>query len=156
MVSIPQKSCSGMRMIMFTVLILEDDYEQQKAVSKIINEHYKDWQIFIAGTYKEACNLTSTKCFDLFLLDIELKHENENDLDCDGLDFGKYIRSIEHYLYTPIVYMTALPDRIFFALQEIHCSSYLVKPFTSYKLIETLDYIIGEHREKRKDNFKRQ
>lgn len=85
MVSIPQKSCSGMRMIMFTVLILEDDYEQQKAVSKIINEHYKDWQIFIAGTYKEACNLTSTKCFDLFLLDIELKHENENDLDCDGL-----------------------------------------------------------------------
>lgn len=53
-------------MIMFTVLILEDDYEQQKAVSKIINEHYKDWQIFIAGTYKEACNLTSTKCFDLF------------------------------------------------------------------------------------------
>lgn len=53
---------------MFTVLILEDDYEQQKAVSKIINEHYKDWQIFIAGTYKEACNLTSTKCFDLFLL----------------------------------------------------------------------------------------
>ena len=86
---------------MFTVLILEDDYEQQKAVSKIINEHYKDWQIFIAGTYKEACNLTSTKCFDLFLLDIELKHENENDLDCDGLDFGKYIRSIEHYLYTP-------------------------------------------------------
>lgn len=53
-----------MRMIMFTVLILEDDYEQQKAVSKIINEHYKDWQIFIAGTYKEACNLTSTKCFD--------------------------------------------------------------------------------------------
>ena len=41
--------------------------------------------------------------------------------------------------------MTALPDRIFFALQEIHCSSYLVKPFTSYKLIETLDYIIGQH-----------
>ena len=66
-------------MIMFTVLILEDDYEQQKAVSKIINEHYKDWQIFIAGTYKEACNLTSTKCFDLFLLDIELKHENEKE-----------------------------------------------------------------------------
>lgn len=140
-------------MIMFTVLILEDDYEQQKAVSKIINEHYKDWQIFIAGTYKEACNLTSTKCFDLFLLDIELKHENENDLDCDGLDFGKYIRSIEHYLYTPIVYMTALPDRIFFALQEIHCSSYLVKPFTSYKLIETLDYIIGQHRENKKEKI---
>lgn len=74
-----------MRMIMFTVLILEDDYEQQKAVSKIINEHYKDWQIFIAGTYKEACNLTSTKCFDLFLLDIELKHENENDLTVTDL-----------------------------------------------------------------------
>ena len=57
---------------MFTVLILEDDYEQQKAVSKIINEHYKDWQIFIAGTYKEACNLTSTKCFDLFLLEMKM------------------------------------------------------------------------------------
>lgn len=38
-------------MIMFTVLILEDDYEQQKAVSKIINEHYKDWQIFIAPVH---------------------------------------------------------------------------------------------------------
>ena len=91
-------------MIMFTVLILEDDYEQQKAVSKIINEHYKDWQIFIAGTYKEACNLTSTKCFDLFLLDIELKHENENDLDCDGLDFGKYTKHRALPLHTDSLY----------------------------------------------------
>lgn len=50
-----------MRMIMFTVLILEDDYEQQKAVSKIINEHYKDWQIFIAGTYYPLKKRTQRK-----------------------------------------------------------------------------------------------
>lgn len=138
---------------MFTVLILEDDIEQQKAVCKIIDKNYSDWDVYLTSTYKDACNLTETKNFDLFLLNIELKNENKNDLDCDGLDLGKYIRSIERYLYTPIVYLTALTDRIFFALQEIHCSSYLVKPFTSYKLIETLDYIIGEHKQHNKEKI---
>ena len=57
-----------MRMIMFTVLILEDDYEQQKAVSKIINEHYKDWQIFIAGTYKKPATLHQQNVLIFFYL----------------------------------------------------------------------------------------
>lgn len=139
--------------MMFTVLILENDKEQQKAVAKIINEHYENWQIFNAATYKEACNLIETKTFDLFLLDIELDTTDVDDLDCDGLDFGKYIRSIKRYTYAPIVYITALPDRIFFAVQELHCISYLVKPYTTYKLIETLDYIIGEHTEKKKEKI---
>lgn len=133
---------------MFTVLILEDDTEQQKAITKILEEHYNEWILYTAATYKEACNLIETKNFDLFLLDIELNTAYIDDLDCDGLDFGKYIRSIKKYTYAPIVYLTALPDRIFFALQELHCSSYLVKPYTAYKLIETLDYIIGEQTEK--------
>ena len=51
------------------------------------------------------------------------------------------------------MYITSLPDRIFFALQELHCSSYLVKPYTTYKLIETLDYIAGEHLEKKKEKI---
>ena len=52
--------------MMFTVLILEDDKEQQKAIAKIINEHYENWQLYNATTYKEACNLIETKTFDLF------------------------------------------------------------------------------------------
>ena len=138
---------------MFTVLILEDDTEQQKAITKILEEHYNKWILYTAATYKEACNLIETKNFDLFLLDIELNTAYIDDLDCDGLDFGKYIRSIKKYTYAPIVYLTALPDRIFFALQELHCSSYLVKPYTAYKLIETLDYIIGEQTEKEKEKI---
>ena len=138
---------------MFTVLILEDDIEHQKALTKIINTHYTDWDIYIANTYKEGCNLIETKNFDLFLLNIELNTSATSDLDCDGLDFGKYIRSFKHYLYTPLVYITSLPDRIFFALQELHCSSYLVKPYTTYMLVETLDYIAGEHLEKKKEKI---
>ena len=77
---------------MFTVLILEDDTEQQKAITKILEEHYNKWILYTAATYKEACNLIETKNFDLFLLDIELNTAYIDDLDCDGLDFGKYIR----------------------------------------------------------------
>lgn len=70
---------------MFTVLILEDDTEQQKAITKILEEHYNKWILYTAATYKEACNLIETKNFDLFLLDIELNTAYIDDLDCDGL-----------------------------------------------------------------------
>lgn len=95
---------------MFTVLILEDDTEQQKAITKILEEHYNKWILYTAATYKEACNLIETKNFDLFLLDIELNTAYIDDLDCDGLDFGKYIRSIKkytmHLLYILLLFLT--------------------------------------------------
>lgn len=138
---------------MFTVLILEDDPKYQETVTKIINKHYSDWILYIAGTYKEACNLVDTKNIDLFLLSIELSHDATNDLECDGLDFGKYIRSMKYHLYTPIIYLTTLTDRIFFALQELHCSSYLVKPYTEFKLVSALDYILGEYTENQKEKI---
>lgn len=37
---------------MFTVLILEDDTEQQKAITKILEEHYNKWILYTAATYK--------------------------------------------------------------------------------------------------------
>lgn len=58
---------------MFTVLILEDDTEQQKAITKILEEHYNKWILYTAATYKEACNLIETKNFDLFLLEFPVR-----------------------------------------------------------------------------------
>lgn len=142
---------------MFTVLILEDDTEQQKAITKILEEHYNEWILYTAATYKEACNLIETKNFDLFLLDIELNTAYIDDLDCDGLDFGKYIRSSKIYICTYCISYCSSWQNIFrpsgTSLQFISCKT-IHSVQTDWNT--WLYYRWTDRKRKRKNHFKGQ
>lgn len=122
---------------MFSILILEDDLIQSDTIKKLLSARHTSWNIYTAKSYKEAEELLKSVKFGLFLLDIELsKKENEP----DGIDFGRKIRNMQGYKHIPVIFITGMADKVLSALQEIHCASYLVKPFSPKQLAEAVEY----------------
>lgn len=122
---------------MFSVMILEDDTRQQTAIQALLHKTYSSWNLITATTFQEAKKALSSHTFQLFLLDICLTpHSN----DTGGLEFGRYLRTLATYRYVPIILLTGLSDKVLPAISDIHCSSYLVKPYKNAELIDAVTY----------------
>lgn len=122
---------------MFSVLILEDNLAQLNNVKKLMADRYPKWDIYTAQSCAEAKKLLDICKFNMFLIDIEL---SEDASEPDGLDFGKMVRDIPDYKHVPVMFFARFADKALMALQKIHCTSYLVKPYTKEQLIEAIDY----------------
>jgi len=125
---------------MFSVLVLEDNLIQSNIIKQLIIEKYPRWDIYIAKGYMEAKNLLDKYKFGMFLIDIEL---SDNKLEPDGLDFGRMIRGMPDYKYAPVLFLARFTDKVFTAVQDVHCCSYLVKPCSQEQLTEAVDYAAG-------------
>ncbi len=125
---------------MYQVLIVEDEPIQLAALQKIIADYNANFSIHTACDYESARTLLSEVPFDLFLLDIKLdKHSLEAP---DGIELGKYIRSLKPHQYTPIIFITSLPDKTFDALNSTGCIHYLLKPYTDTEITKCLDNVL--------------
>lgn len=122
---------------MFSILILEDNLAQLNNVKKLITDRYPTWDIYTAQNCEEAEKLLDICKFNIFLIDIEL---SEDTSEPDGLDFGKMVRDMQDYKHVPVMFFSRFADKALMALQQIHCTSYLVKPYTKEQLIEAIDY----------------
>ncbi len=122
---------------MFSVLIVEDDLIQSDTIKELLSCRYPGWNVYIARNSSEAEMLLNLHKIGLFLLDIELSKE---ETEPDGIDFGRKIREMTGYKHIPVIFITGMPDKVLKALQEIHCASYLVKPFSTKQLIEAVEY----------------
>ena len=122
---------------MFSVLIVEDDLNQSDIIKELLSGKYPGWDIRTAKNAGEAEKILKSFKVGLFLLDIELSKE---ETEPDGIDFGKKIREIPGYKHIPVIFITGMSDKVLKALQEIHCASYLVKPFLPEQLIEAVEY----------------
>lgn len=123
---------------MFSVLILENNLMQLETIKKLIVDKYPKWEVYAAKSYSEAKNFLDIYKFNMFLIDIELSKDISK---FNGLDFAKLVREIPDYKYVPIMFSAKSTDKVITALQKLHCSSYLVKPYTKRQLIEAIDYI---------------
>lgn len=125
---------------MLSVLIVGDDLVQSEAARRVIADRYPTWEIFIAQSYIEAKELLGSCKFGLFLLDTGLPGKPSSP---DGLEFGKMVRKIPGYKYVPILFLAGSADNVLAAIQEVHCVSYLVKPYSLEQLTNAIDYITG-------------
>lgn len=123
---------------MFSVLILEDDDEQLEDIKMLISDLYPEWDVCTSKSFEEAERLINLGVFGLFLLDVEL---SEDIREPTGIDFGRMLRSIPRYRHTPVLFFAAMGDGVFEALQDIHCGSFFVKPYSKEKLLETINYV---------------
>lgn len=67
------------------------------------------------------------RTIDLFLVDIILDTSHPG--DASGLKFVENIRRIEHYSFTPIIFITSLEDARSYTYENLHCYSFIEKPF---------------------------
>ncbi len=122
---------------MFSVLILEDNLVQLNTIKQLMADKYPQWKIYVAKSYTEAKEVLYIYKFNMFLLDIELPKDAS---EPDWLDFARLVRDMPDYRHTPVLFFAEFADKVLMALQEIHCSSYLVKPYKPEQLIEAIDY----------------
>ncbi|MBQ9701304.1 MAG: response regulator transcription factor, partial [Lachnospiraceae bacterium] len=97
------------------------------------------FEIFTASNSKEAISIYNSKLIDLFILDVDLSLSNS---DMSGIDIGIHIRTNSRYNYTPIIYITGVPEKICNAVNDVHCFSYISKPYTTTNVYKALDDII--------------
>lgn len=129
---------------MINVLILEDQSDSREAL-RLLLERYKNVKAHVAADMEGARELLDQKetNIDLFLLDINLNVEDEDDIS--GFKFAEEVRKDHRYEFTPIVMVTSVSNMEMSAYRRLHCYSFLVKPYLEEE-IEELITKIKQHR----------
>ncbi|MDV4151998.1 LytTR family DNA-binding domain-containing protein [Clostridium sp. AL.422] len=127
------------------ILVLEDEVNQREMLKICIEKKFLDVRVYEARTEEEAKKIIENgDIIDLFFLDIKLREGS-------GLDFAKYIRKIEKYEISPIVFISGQVSYIVEALKEVNCFDYLLKPYTIERVYEIVEKFL-RHLKKRENN----
>lgn len=90
--------------------------------------------------------IDSGNIIDLFFLDTKLKEGS-------GLDFAKFIRQIDKYEISPIIFISGQVSYIVEALKEVNCFDYLLKPYALEKVFELVDKFLRHLKKIEKNNY---
>ena len=109
------------------ILILEDNLAALEHLAGIVRELDTRNALFTFNNIKDAYQCAMERTIDLFLVDIILDTSHPG--DASGLKFVENIRRIEHYSFTPIIFITSLEDARSYTYENLHCYSFIEKPF---------------------------
>lgn len=114
---------------MKNILIVEDNTTTLNKLSKAIGKEIGGAIcIYKAMTVEEAYIILLNHRIDVFIIDIILNTQVLG--DTSGIKLANTIRKNKEYLFTPIIFITALEDPQLYAYREIHSFGYLEKPFS--------------------------
>lgn len=119
------------------ILILEDNPAALEYLAGIVRELDPRNTIFTFDNCKDAYQCAMERTIDLFLVDIILDTTHPG--DASGLKFVENMRKIEHYSFTPILFVTSLEDVRSYTYERLHCYSFIEKPFDVNKVKQTVN-----------------
>lgn len=122
---------------MKNILILEDKEKTLTALEQAVREISGHICVHKATTYEHACKIAFLHQIDVFILDIILTTKVPGDIS--GILFAEQVRKHENYLFTPIIFITALSDPKLHAYRRIHSFGYLEKPFSMHEAVELVE-----------------
>lgn len=125
------------------VLIVEDDLKQLEMLKKTVTVNFPTWDCVGVSNYEQAVDVVDRSlrencCFTLFLLDVQLSVHSG---DRGGFFLAKEIRKHPPYYKTPLLFLTAVSDEVYFALSEFHCYNYIPKPYTEKDIINQIQQL---------------
>ncbi len=123
------------------VLIVEDKQAHMDALCHLLEELDIRVNIFCAYTLEEAILLSSENRIHAFLVDIILDGKDSGDVS--GLNFVQRIRNERNYEFTPVIFLSSLVDPKLYAYSDLHCYSYLEKPYDKEKLFSLMHKVLG-------------
>ena len=121
------------------VFILEDDVTQANTLQSYILQYSPTLRPVIAHSAKEAMDTLRTQSdFAAYLLDISIGEEQNH----DGLEVARTICKMNANPH--LIFITAYTDHVFSAINDYHCSAYLLKPYTKETLYKQLDPLFSQ------------
>ena len=118
------------------ILVLEDNCTALSHLVSLINEIEIPNTLFLCDNIKDAYLYTMERDIDLFIVDVILEPHNPG--DSSGLKFVERLRSIDKYMFTPVIVVTSLEDAKLYTYEKLHCYSFVEKPFDSQRLKELI------------------
>lgn len=119
------------------ILILEDNPAALEHLAKMVQELDIKNTVYAFDNTKDAYQCAMERTIDLFLIDIILDTSHPG--DTSGLKFVENIRRVEHYAFTPIIFITCLEDARSYTYENLHCYSFVEKPFDVHKVKRTIE-----------------
>lgn len=116
------------------VLILEDNYNTLECLKKIVEDIDENNVVFTLTNVREAYQYMLEHTIDVFIIDIILKPQTAG--DTSGLYFAEKVRSVDKYLFTPMIFITSLEDTRYITYEKLHCYSFIEKPFEPKRVKE--------------------
>lgn len=119
------------------ILILEDNPAALEHLTNIVRDLDTKNVIYALNNTKDAYQCAMERMIDLFLIDIILDTRHPG--DASGLKFVENIRRVEHYSFTPIIFVTSLEDARSYTYENLHCYSFIEKPFDVDRVKRTIE-----------------
>ena len=127
-----------------SVLVLDDDEAFLHVIKDIL--HDKGFYCFTAVSGEEALQLLDTMTPDIVICDINFQKPNMS-----GFAFYEKFRSIDKYLTTPFIFLSALDQEVLIRTgKKLGADDYLTKPFDAEMLIATVEGKLRRFRELRR------
>ncbi len=114
------------------ILILEDNPTTLKNFTLIVQNNDVKNVVYAFQDLKGAYQCAMEKVIDLFIVDIILDKNTPG--DASGLKFVENIRKINRYAFVPIIFVTSLEDTKLYTYENLHCYSFIEKPFDVERL----------------------
>ena len=129
---------------MYRLLVVEDDPDQRQGIIAALKEYPENFIIDEAAGFDDALGLICERRYDMFFLDIVLEPSacEKNGWNSDGVELGRRIRGISLYAYTPIVFITSIPERVQEVLKDTRCYQYLLKPYQKEDILQCLNLLL--------------
>ena len=119
------------------ILILEDNPAILEQLGNIVRELDDRNAVYCFDNVKDAYQCSMESVIDLFLVDIILDTSHPG--DTSGLKFIENIRRIEHYSFTPTIFITSLEDAKAHTYEKLHCYSFIEKPIRDHRVKEAVE-----------------
>ena len=125
---------------MYQVLIVDDCKDQCIALQQILHNYGHNINVDICTDMISAQKISEKNKYDFFLLDVRMDPNNTS--DDSGLQIALFIRSIPAYEFTPIIFITSVPEKIQEALSSTGCFRYILKPYSESDITTCLDSVL--------------
>lgn len=119
------------------VLILEDHPTTLMHLTELVRGLDTKCVVFSYKNLKDAYQCAMERTVDLFIVDIILDTNRPG--DASGLKFVDSIRHVEYYGFTPIIFITSLEDARSYTYENLHCYSFIEKPFDTEQVKQTVE-----------------
>lgn len=116
------------------ILIIDPNKEKVEIVVEVLEQICDKPDIVIVDNRSDAFSYLMKKTMDIIILDVVVATDKWG--NNSGLKIAQCIREVERYLFTPIIFMTAIGEAELLAYSKLRCFAYVKSP---YKIEEVRD-----------------
>lgn len=131
------------------VLIIDGDKEKVDMLITLLHKKSDDLEVFVVDNGSDAFDRLLKTTMDMFILDVIVSPDKNG--DSSGFKIVEHIREVERYLFTPVVFVTAIRNSELYAYSQFHCLGYVKKPYPAEEIEKIFEHALKFRTKRRED-----